>query len=44
LLVLEAMKMETVVSSPRAGRIELMHVHPGTAVEARDLMLQIAPL
>lgn len=33
LLVLEAMKMENDINSPRKGRITVVHVQPGTIVE-----------
>jgi biotin carboxyl carrier protein len=34
LVVVEAMKMENEVVSPRAGRVSAVHVQPGQAVEA----------
>jgi pyruvate carboxylase len=39
LLSIEAMKMETAVYSPRDAQVGEVHVEPGSAVEARDLLL-----
>ena len=39
LLSIEAMKMETAVYSPRDAKVGPIHVEPGAAVEARDLLL-----
>jgi pyruvate carboxylase len=41
LLVMEAMKMQTTVHAPRAGRITQRLVHPGETVESKDLLLVI---
>ena len=41
-LVLEAMKMETNVSAPRAGRIVSVAVQEGVQVRKGDPLLQIA--
>jgi pyruvate carboxylase len=41
LLVMEAMKMQTTVYAPKAGRIVAKHVSTGTQVEAKDLMMVI---
>lgn len=43
LLSIEAMKMETAVYAPVGGVIRELHVHPGAAVESRDLLLVIEP-
>ncbi|BDG61816.1 pyruvate carboxylase [Caldinitratiruptor microaerophilus] len=42
LVVIEAMKMETVITSPADGRVEAVLVHPGEAVEAGDLLIRLA--
>jgi len=34
LVVIEAMKMENEIGSPRGGRVTAVHVEPGRAVEA----------
>jgi pyruvate carboxylase len=41
LLVLEAMKMQTTVYAPVAGRVLERHVHAGQTVEPKDLLLVI---
>ncbi len=41
LVVLSAMKMETVVQAPRAGRVRQLSVNYGMKLEADDLMLEI---
>ncbi|MCC6263645.1 MAG: pyruvate carboxylase, partial [Bryobacterales bacterium] len=41
LLVMEAMKMQTTVYAPRAGRITARYVSNGSQVEAKDLMMVI---
>ncbi|MDZ7639656.1 MAG: pyruvate carboxylase [Bryobacterales bacterium] len=41
LLVMEAMKMQTTVYAPKAGRVAVRHVSTGTQVEAKDLMMVI---
>jgi pyruvate carboxylase len=41
LLVLEAMKMQSTVYSPVAGRVRQLLVHPGQQVEAKELLLVI---
>ncbi len=41
LLVMEAMKMQTTVYAPKAGRITARYVSNGSQVEAKDLMLVI---
>ena len=40
LLTLEAMKMESAIHSTRDGVIAAVHVSPGDAVEAKDLLLE----
>jgi pyruvate carboxylase len=41
LLVMEAMKMQSTVYAPAAGKITQVLVHPGQQVEAKDLLLVI---
>jgi methylmalonyl-CoA carboxyltransferase small subunit len=40
LLVLEAMKMETVITSPRAGRVAKVNVSAGAAVQAGQVLVE----
>ena len=40
LLVLEAMKMETNITSPAAGKIAAIKVRPGDAVEAGEVVAE----
>lgn len=42
LLMLEAMKMQTIIAAESAGRIDEVHVHPGTQVETGDLLMTIS--
>jgi pyruvate carboxylase len=44
LLSIEAMKMETSVYSPVAARVKEVHVQPGSAVDAKDLLLTLDPM
>lgn len=41
LLVIEAMKMQTTVASPRAGKVTDLRVKPGSQVETGDLLMVI---
>jgi len=41
LLVMEAMKMQSTVYAPLAGKVTQLLVHPGQHVEAKDLLLVI---
>ncbi|HKY92298.1 MAG TPA: pyruvate carboxylase, partial [Nevskiaceae bacterium] len=41
LVVLEAMKMETVLAAPRDAKIAKVHVKSGTPVNAKDLLLEL---
>jgi len=43
LLTLEAMKMQSNIYAPIAGRVTKLFVTPGQHVEAKDLLLTIAP-
>ena len=42
LLTIEAMKMETVLHAARGGTVAELVVHPGSPVDAKDLLLVIA--
>jgi pyruvate carboxylase len=44
LFAIEAMKMETSVSSPVNARVKEVHVQPGAAVDARDLLVTLEPI
>ncbi|MGD9857024.1 MAG: pyruvate carboxylase, partial [Planctomycetaceae bacterium] len=41
LLMLEAMKMQTIIAAEMPGRIREVHVHPGVQVETGDLLMTI---
>jgi biotin carboxyl carrier protein len=41
LVVLEAMKMETPVSAPFAGRVSAVHVEEGAPVAAGTLLVEL---
>ncbi len=41
LLTIEAMKMETGLHAERDGIIRMVHVSPGTQIDAKDLLLEI---
>ncbi|TMB21496.1 MAG: acetyl-CoA carboxylase biotin carboxyl carrier protein subunit [Deltaproteobacteria bacterium] len=41
LLVIEAMKMENEIGSPRTGTVAEVRVRPGQAVEAGELLARI---
>jgi pyruvate carboxylase len=43
LVVLSAMKMETVVSAPAAGVVKRVVVKVGDAVAAKDLLVELEP-
>jgi len=40
LLVLEAMKMETVITSPLAGKVARINVNAGDAVQAGQVLVE----
>jgi pyruvate carboxylase len=42
LFTIEAMKMEMGLRAERAATIKAIHVHPGSQVEAKDLLLEFA--
>lgn len=41
LLVLEAMKMETTLTAPISGRVKDIHVTPGQAVKANEILAEL---
>lgn len=41
LLVMEAMKMETNIASPVAGKVKAIHVSPGQAVKAGQILVEL---
>ena len=41
LLTIEAMKMETGIHADRAATIKALHVHPGSMIEAKDLLVEL---
>ncbi|MDA1051117.1 MAG: pyruvate carboxylase, partial [Planctomycetota bacterium] len=43
LLMLEAMKMQTIIAAERDGSIAQVHIHPGTQVETGDLLITMEP-
>jgi pyruvate carboxylase len=43
LMTLEAMKMQSNIYAPMAGRVVKLLVAPGQSVEAKDLLVTIAP-
>jgi len=44
LFIIEAMKMETTVSAPHAGRVKQIHLSAGTMVRQDDLVLELDQL
>ena len=43
ILTIEAMKMETGLYADRPGTVQALHVQPGAQVDAKDLLVEIAP-
>ena len=41
MLVLEAMKMETILAAPRAGVVQSVHIKPGDPVKVNQLLLEM---
>ena len=41
LLTIEAMKMETGIHADRAATVKAVHVHPGSQIEAKDLLVEL---
>ena len=41
MLTIEAMKMETGIHADRAAVVKAVHVHPGSQIEAKDLLLEL---
>jgi biotin carboxyl carrier protein len=42
LLVLESMKMQNELRSPRAGKVQRIKVKPGESVEQRQVLLSVS--
>ena len=40
MLTIEAMKMETGIHAERPGVVKALHVHPGSQIEAKDLLIE----
>jgi pyruvate carboxylase len=38
--VIEAMKMETTITAPEAGKVKKLHLHAGELVEQGDLVVE----
>ena len=43
LLTIEAMKMETGIHAERAAIIKLIQTHPGSQIDAKDLLIEFEP-
>ncbi|HET8679140.1 MAG TPA: biotin/lipoyl-containing protein [bacterium] len=43
LYVVEAMKIETVIRAPAAGRVERIHSAPGAQIEAGAIVIEVKP-
>ena len=41
LLTIEAMKMETGIHADRAAVVKVLHVHPGSMIDAKDLLVEL---
>ncbi len=41
LLTIEAMKMETGLHADRAATVKALHVHPGSQIDAKDLLVEL---
>ncbi len=41
LLTIEAMKMETGIHADRAAVVKALHVHPGSQIDAKDLLVEL---
>ena len=41
LMVLEAMKMETNVTAPRAGTVKTVHVAPGDSIKVNQMLIEM---
>jgi len=41
LVTIEAMKMETGIHADRTATVKALHVHPGSAIEAKDLLVEL---
>jgi pyruvate carboxylase len=43
MLTIEAMKMETGLYADRPGTVKALHVAAGSQVDAKDLLVELAP-
>ena len=41
LLTIEAMKMETGIHADRAAVVKVLHVHAGSQIDAKDLLVEL---
>ena len=41
MLTIEAMKMETGIHADRAATVKALHVHPGSQIDAKDLLIEL---
>ena len=41
LLTIEAMKMETGIHADRAATVKALHVHAGSQIDAKDLLIEL---
>jgi pyruvate carboxylase len=41
LLTIEAMKMETGIHADRAATVKALHVHAGSQIDAKDLLVEL---
>jgi pyruvate carboxylase len=41
LLTIEAMKMETGLHADRAATVKALHVHAGSQIDAKDLLIEL---
>jgi len=39
--VIEAMKMETTVSAPKAGKVKRIHLQAGEMIDQEDLVIEM---
>ncbi|MFA7670034.1 MAG: DUF2118 domain-containing protein, partial [Burkholderiaceae bacterium] len=43
LVLIEAMKMETMIRAERDGIVAVVHVQPGDIVESKELLVEFTP-
>ena len=41
MLTIEAMKMETGLHADREATVKAIHIHPGSQIEAKDLLIEL---